>query len=216
LVEPRITTTGEIYAEVQVDEIYLSSKWCCLIAWAHGRVIAWQWCDREKTASWKALLDTRVQRCLVHVQRNVRIYLTTKPRTDAGKALWALGRSLTKITTADEAVTWLQHLNDWHALFGHLLRERTYRKSAGGRAVPTWVRPGQQWWYTHERLRKAYRLLAKLVERDELFTYLAPEHAALQISSTTNRIEGGVNAGLREPSSGGSTPTPSPHHRPPL
>lgn len=225
LVEPTITVTGEVYTEVQIDGIYLSSKWCCLIAFNRDGVIAWQWCDREKTAAWKALLeqvppptvvvcdggsgllpavaeawpDTRIQRCLVHVQRNIRIYLTTKPRTDAGKALWALGRALTRITTADDAVVWLQNLSEWHAIFGHLTTERTYRhQAAGGRGVPAWVRPGQQWWYTHERLRKAYRLLAKLVERDQLFTYLAPEHDGLEISSTTNRIEGGVNAGLRD------------------
>jgi hypothetical protein len=57
LVEPTITITGEIYDEIQIDGIYLSSKWCCLIALARGKVIAWQWCDREKTAAWKALLE---------------------------------------------------------------------------------------------------------------------------------------------------------------
>lgn len=92
---------------------YDRTGWCCLIASDRDGVIAWQWCDREKTAAWKALLeqvppptvvvcdggsgllpavaeawpDTKVQRCLVHVQRNVRIFLTSKPRTDAGKAL---------------------------------------------------------------------------------------------------------------------------------
>lgn len=225
LVEPSITITGEIYDEVQIDGIYLSSKWCCLIATSAGKVIAWQWCDREKTAAWKALLeqvppptvvvcdggsgllpavaeawpDTKIQRCLVHVQRNVRTYLTTKPRTDAGKALWALARGLTRITTSEDAVAWLQNLNDWHEVYGHLTRERTYRTQfAGDRAMPAWVRPGQRWWYTHERLRRAYRLLAKLAQRDHLFAYLAPEHDGLGIASTTNRIEGGINAGLRE------------------
>lgn len=224
-IEPTITVTGEVYDEVQIDGIYLSSKWCCLIASAGGKVIAWQWCDREKTAAWKALLEqvppptvvvcdggsgllpavaeawpnTRIQRCLVHVQRNVRTYLTTKPRTDAGKALWALARRLTRVTTAEDAVAWLQTLNEWHAVFGHLTRERTYRAQLGqARSVPDWIRPGQRWWYTHDRLRRAYRLLAKLAERDQLFTYLAPEHADLDIASTTNRIEGGINACLRE------------------
>ncbi len=225
LVEPEITVTGEIYDEVQIDGIHLSSNWCCLIALHRGKVIAWQWCDREKTVAWKVLLaqvppprvvvcdggsgllpavaeawpDTRVQRCLVHVQRNVRTYLTTKPRTDAGKALWGLAKKLTRINTAEDAVTWLQHLNDWHTLYGHLTRERTYRHQlTGTRVAPEWVRPGRTWWYTHERLRKAYRLLDKLVRNDHLFTYLAPEHDGLEISSTTNWIEGGVNAGLRD------------------
>lgn len=96
----------------------MSSKWCCLVAITDGKVIAWQWCDRGKTASWKDLLDqipapkvvvcdggtglaaalreswpeTNIQRCLVHVQRNIRTYLTRHPRSDAGKSLWARSR----------------------------------------------------------------------------------------------------------------------------
>lgn len=224
-VEPTITVTGEIYDEIQIDGIYLSSNWCCLIALHRGKVIAWQWCDREKTVAWKVLLeqvppprvvvcdggsgllpavaeawpDTQVQRCLVHVQRNVRSYLTTRPRTEAGQALWGLAKKLTRIDTAEKAVAWLQQFNDWHTLYGHLTRERTYRHQlTGPRAVPEWVRPGKSWWYTHERLRKAYRLLEKLVRNKHLSTYLDPAHDGLGISSTTNWIEGGVNAGLRD------------------
>ena len=80
-------------------------------------MIGWQWCDTEKKTAWAALLrrfpaprvviidggsgiaaalsdgwsDAAVQRCLVHVQRNVRTYLTGRPRTEAGRALLRLG-----------------------------------------------------------------------------------------------------------------------------
>lgn len=54
LVEPELTVTGEGYDEIQIDGIYLSSNWCCLIALHRGKVIAWQWCDREKTGAWRA------------------------------------------------------------------------------------------------------------------------------------------------------------------
>ncbi len=87
--------------------------------------------------------ETAVQRCLVHVQRNVRTY---------------------RSTTA---------------------------------MVPGWVRANQSWWYTHDRLRKAYRLLERLGQAGTLFTYLEGEYAGLDIASTTNRIEGGTNAQLR-------------------
>jgi hypothetical protein len=222
-IEPEIPVTGAVYDEVQVDGIYLRSGWCALIAIAGGRVIGWQWCDREKRAAWAALLarfpaprvvvtdgqagilaavaecwpTTRVQRCLVHVQRNVRTYLTLAPRSDAGRTLRALSLSLTKITTRDAATAWLTKLNDWHQVHGHLTRQRTYRDRVHAAAVPSWTRPGQTWWYTHDRLRKAYRLLAKLARKDVLFTYLDPALDGLGISSTTNQIEGGVNAQLR-------------------
>lgn len=63
--------------------------------------------------------------------------------------------------------------------------------------VPGGVRANQTWWYTHDRLRRAYRLLERLSQAGTLFTYLRAEFAGLQIASTTNRIEGGTNAQLR-------------------
>jgi len=144
--------TGEVYDEVQANGMHLRTGWCILVATVRGKVIAWQWCDREKTASWTALLtqfpaprvvvcdggagpaaalaehwtSTRVQRCLVHVQRSVRTYLTSNPRTDTGKSLWALGRVLTRVATTEQADAWLGKLNDWHTTYGELTRKRTY------------------------------------------------------------------------------------------
>lgn len=183
-------------------------------------MVGWQWCDTEKTAAWVALLErfpaprvvvtdggsglasalkriwpeTRVQRCLVHVQRNVRTYITRKPRTKAGRRLRVLSLALTKIGTRAEAVIWLRALNAWHEANKAVLNERTY---SGTGPAPTHVKAGQAWWYTHYRLRSAYNLLARCARQDVLFTYLAPEFDGLGISSTTNRIEGGTNAGIR-------------------
>ncbi|WP_456510293.1 IS1249 family transposase [Arthrobacter sp. TE12231] len=219
-VAPGIPATGEVHDQIQVDGIYAGS-WCCLIAIAGDHVIGWQWCDTEKKAAWAALLDrfpaprvvitdggsgiaaalsgcwsdTAVQRCLVHVPRNVRTYLTGRPRTEAGKALLRLGRALTRITTAAEAAAWLGGLNDWHRVHGQLVRARTYRSN--NTLAPAWVRANQTWWVTHDRLRKAYRLLERLSQAGTLFTYLRTEFAGLGIASTTNRIEGGTNAQLR-------------------
>lgn len=44
-----------------------------------------------------------IQRCLVHAQRVIRRYTTSRPRTDAGKAIYALALKLTRITTLDQA-----------------------------------------------------------------------------------------------------------------
>jgi transposase-like protein len=89
---------------------------------------------------------TDIQRCLVHVQRNVRTYLTSNPRTDAGKALLGLGKTLTGITSQQRAVQSLQTFNDWYELYAHLTTERTYLKTVQERSlIPGWVRPGQTW-----------------------------------------------------------------------
>lgn len=58
------------------------------------------------------------------------------------------------------------------------------------------MRPGQKSWYTHHRLRKAYVLLERCAKHQELFTYLEPGFD-FEVASTTNRIEGSINAQLR-------------------
>src|SRR5690625_7859322 len=55
------------------------------------------------------------------------------------------------------------------------------------------------WWWTHDRVRKAYNLLATQARKGTLFQYLQPElldQVQAPVSSTTNRIECGVNAPL--------------------
>lgn len=44
-----------------------------------------------------------IQRCLIHAQHVIRRYTTSRPRTDAGKAIYALALKLTRITTLDQA-----------------------------------------------------------------------------------------------------------------
>lgn len=111
-IHPYLNHTGEVFDEIQVDGIYLRRGWCLLIAIANGKVISWQWCDHEKAAAWTALLqhlpepkvivsdggsglmkalknlwpEAKIQRCLVHIQRNVRTHLTLNPRLAAGKS----------------------------------------------------------------------------------------------------------------------------------
>ena len=203
---------------VIIDGTYIGS-WCLLIATDERQIpLAWQWCSTESQAAWEALLkqipaplvvvcdggsgiraalreqwpDTLTQRCIFHVWLNMRTHLTLNPRTPAGQALLEIGRHLRKVTTPDEAITWMQHLNDWHTVYGYLTRERSYAK----RQLPggVWDSPtGKKWWYTHDRLRKAYNLLAELQRRDHLFTYLK-----VGGPKTTSRLEGGVNAVIKE------------------
>jgi len=222
-VAPQIESTGEVYAEIQLDGTYLNDGWCLLTAiTGSGMVLGWQWCDQEKTAAWKALLeripapqivvidggrglasalrecwpDTRIQRCLVHVQRNVRTYLTTNPRTEAAKTLRALSLKLTRITTVEQARAWEVALHDWHQIYAALLEQKTF---AGENVIrPSWAKAAARWWYTHDRLRRAYNIMAHIVRTEVAFTYLDNQFDGLAISSTTNRIEGGVNRQVKE------------------
>ena len=224
-VAPVIVPTGEFYDEIQLDGTYLSGGWFLLTAidGASGDVLGIQWTDTEKYASWKALLDrlppprvvvidggqglasalkacwpeARVQRCLVHVLRNIRRETTLRPRTDAGKALLRLGRALVKVETIEQADAWLAALNAWFSHYGHLTELKTYA-SEKGVVRPNEVRASMDWWWTHLRLRRGYKLLRQLARKGHLFTFLDPEFADLNLNRTTNRIEGGINAPLKD------------------
>lgn len=218
---PKIPVTGVVYDVVEIDGFNLRTGWCILTARAGGNVVAAQWCARESQAAWGELFKrlpaptvvvcdggpgmhaalkehwpkARIQRCLVHLQRNIRKYVTTRSKTAAGKALWGLALKLTRVKTADDAAAWSKLLIEWEAAFLHLTKERTYRKTAV--EVPSWVRATQQWWYTHQRLRSGYQVLRRVIDRGHLFTFLDKELAQLEVPSTTNGIEGAVNSPMR-------------------
>lgn len=217
-VSPRLPTVTVPPKYVMIDGTYLGS-WCLLIATdEHHTPLAWQWCAAESQAAWEALLkqipaplvvicdggtgvraalraqwpDTLVQRCIFHVWMNIRTHLTLRPRTPVGQALLEIGRHLRQVGTTKEAVVWLQQLNDWHTVYGHLTTERSYAKRRfkdGSWESPT----GKKWWYTHDRLRKTYNLLTELLRREHLFTYLIAGGP-----KTTSRLEGGINAMIKQ------------------
>ena len=88
--------TGRIYDQVFIDGTYFHKK-CLLVACTETHVIAWHWCLRESSNEYLKLLDkiaqplvvttdgaggalkalrtkwpdVTIQRCLVHVQRNI-------------------------------------------------------------------------------------------------------------------------------------------------
>ena len=153
-ITPRLPSITIPPKYVMIDGTYIGD-WCLLIATdEHNTPLAWQWCSTESQAAWEALLrkvpaplvvicdggsgvraalreqwpDTLTQRCIFHVWMNLRTHLTLQPRTPAGQALLGIGKRLRRITDTDQAVVWLQHLNDWHAIYGHLTRERSYAK----------------------------------------------------------------------------------------
>ncbi len=119
--------------------------------------------------------------------------LTLSPQTEAGIHLLLLAKALLRgLNTTEEAEAWQAKLKVWEQLYGDFIRERTISPNP---------RPGQRKWrYTHERLRSAYRQLAKLQKDNHLFTYLDAsllQQTKWPIPRTTNYVEGGINSQLR-------------------
>ncbi|WP_182050009.1 IS1/IS1595 family N-terminal zinc-binding domain-containing protein [Changpingibacter yushuensis] len=113
---PIWTITGEVYDQVFLDGTYIGYGWCLLSAQTNGKIIAYQLCDTESKAAYHALLaqipppivvttdghagalaaitdqwpTSHIQRCLVHIQRNIRTVTTTRPTTIQHQALYRL------------------------------------------------------------------------------------------------------------------------------
>lgn len=211
---PKPLVTGEVYDQVLVDGIYLPFNWCLITATNGKKIVDWQWCAHENASAYQALMsrlpapqvavtdggagvakalrlawpDSLVQRCLFHVRANTITDLTRRPKIDAGKALLELANQLVAVDTSVKAARWLSLLQAWHGLYGALVNEKSYSTDAYGR---------RQWWWTHERLRRAYKRLERLARAGHLFTWLNPQFVGLDIQRTTSRLEGGVNAAIR-------------------
>jgi len=215
---PSPMLTGEVYPVILLDGIRIGSL-VCLIARTPKHVIGWIWAGWESSITWEKLLgklpapavvvcdgqkgillavarcwpQARIQRCIFHVWQNVRVKLTLHPQTEAGQELLRLAKALLKgLATKEAAELWQEQLASWEQRHGSFIRERTYAQDP---------KPGQRKWrYTHERVRSAYRQVAKLLRDDHLFTYL-DNTLLLQtkqpIPRTTNYVEGGINSQLR-------------------
>lgn len=113
----------------------------------------------------------------------MRRYTTTKPKTLAGKDLYRLAKDLFLVNTSDDACAWIDRLVTWRKVYNDFLQEMTTDEYGNQHS-------------THERLLKAENSLLRLIKQHTLFTFI--EIADIKIPTTNNRIEGGVNAQLRE------------------
>src|SRR5699024_2954980 len=132
-------------------------------------------CDRR----WQRTIDdddsatvanSRIQRCHFHIRQAAHRYLTRRPVLSANKELLGLFKMLSKVTSIDEAARWMAAFTSWEAKWESFLKHRTQARP--GTPRPAHVRPGQHWWYTHIRTRRAHKLLAGLIRDNHLFTWL--------------------------------------------
>ena len=121
--------------------------------------------------------DIPIQICQFHQIKQVTKYLTRRPKTEAGKELRTLALTLTK---TDEA-TFTTALAAWHAKWGNFIDEKT---------IDTFVTGKTKWYYTHKKVRSAYRSLK--TNLSYLFTYL--KYPELNMPNTTNDLDGSFSA----------------------
>lgn len=123
----------------------------------------------------------RIQRCLIHIVRQAKLWLTLHPQTETGIKLLDLVRDLLHIRTRRQKRKWLRRFRRWMKKHEAFLKERTYH--------PT--KP-KKWWYTHRKLRAVRSLLKNSLPN--LFVFIG--HS--QVPRTSNHVEGGVNSRLKD------------------
>jgi len=131
-------------------------------------------CDGHKSilkAIAKAYPNAIIQRCVVHVKRQCRVYLSRNPKLQASKELLAISNQLTAVKTQQQCSYWLLSLHNWYQLHRDTLLEESVNEQSG------------DYWKTHDRLHRAYTLLYQAIPN--LFSYLNDP----EIPSTTNRLE---------------------------
>ena len=138
---PPVPLVDEVHHVVHVDGIHLHRDAVVLIAVAGGHVIGWHVAKSEKAAAWQCLMariappdvlvcdggggvlkaakatwpDTRIQRCLFHVQANILELTGRRPRLEAGRQLRRVALSLPRVGDAGGAAEWLVSYNRWGA-----------------------------------------------------------------------------------------------------
>ena len=114
--------------------------------------------------------DLPIQSCQFHQELVVTHHISQRPKSEAGKELYQLTRSLTRTTRKE----FTGKLTTWMLQWDVFMHEQSTDESKRG------------WHYTHDRLWKAYRSLK--ANLPYLFTYL--DHPELNIPNTTNSCDG--------------------------
>lgn len=181
-----------------------------LICSTQAKVRTWVFADRESYKSWFIFIsqitapdfaivdghggltvaikhfwpDTHIQRCVAHIVRHAQTKLTRKPKTRAGRELKLLiVHDLPLVWTRRQKRRWVRRFKKWCREYDTFLKEKTYYFGDNNE---------RRWWYKHRNLRGMKSHINNALPY--LFEYV--RHP--QIPRTTNFLEGGINAGVKE------------------
>lgn len=159
-------TNQEKFKEIKEDLLNLKSL---------GTQVYSVTCDGHKAimkAVVKAFPNAIVQRCVVHIKRQIKSYLGAKPQLIQAKELLYYSRQLTYINTLEHAGQWLVEVHHWYAKHEAFINQKSINEAT------------RRSWYTHKHLHQATTHLINAIPH--LFSYLNDE----QIPKSTNQIEG--------------------------
>jgi len=117
-----------------------------------------------------AFWDVPIQMCHFHQIQIINRYLTTKPKLPASRELRYVAMHIPR---SDEEEM-RKVLDKWYETWKDFLKEKTFNPET------------KRWFYTHKRVRSAYRSLNRNLSL--LYTY--QKYPELNIPNTTNSLDG--------------------------
>jgi Transposase, Mutator family len=158
-------TDGEHYSEIKEDLANL------LLLGVQVESIT---CDGHRSLL-KAIRDlcseVIVQRCLVHIQRECKIWLTAHPRTIPGMELLKLVHQIHRINTNEKHQQWLIEVWCWYETYKSFINEKVYSNRTN------------RYWFKHKAVRRSFVMIKNALPN--MFQYLFNE----RIPKSTNALE---------------------------
>ncbi len=158
-------TTGELYEELKEDLENLSTLKVQIESIT---------CDGHKAllkAIRKACPQITLQRCVVHIQRMCRIWLTIRPRMTPGLELRKIISMLHLIRTYTERDYWIVSVVHWYERHQEFVNEKSFSTATG------------RYWYKHKLIRRSFMVIKKALP--DMFHYLDND----RIPKSTNGLE---------------------------
>ncbi len=158
-------TDGEHYSEIREDLFNLLEL---------GVQIESVTTDGHKSmlkALKEVLPDAKRQRCIVHIQRDCKNWLTKSPKSVAGYELRKIISKIHTIKTHFELSYWLLSLYNWHKTHKDYINEKSYNFETG------------RYWFTHKMVRRSFMSIKRALPN--MFHYLDNP----KIPKSSNSIE---------------------------
>jgi hypothetical protein len=158
-------SSNEYYREIKEDLENLKKL---------GIDIAAVTCDGKKAilkAVEKVYPAATIQRCMVHVQRMVRLWLTRRPKLQASKELRYLVGLLHHIQGVVEQHMWITSFEQWYKRHQAVIEEKALHRPTG------------RWWYKHRPLRRSAVMVKKALS--DMFHFVGDK----AIPKTTNALD---------------------------
>jgi hypothetical protein len=131
-------------------------------------------CDGHKSllkAAHEICSHAKIQRCLVHIQRACRIWLTSRPKSQVGLELKRIVSKLHLINNSLDRDYWIVSLVKWHEEHLEFINEKSFNANT------------DRYWYKHKMIRRSFMTIKKALPN--MFHYLDNP----RIPRSTNGLE---------------------------